>query len=219
MTSGRSSESIVEALVDGFASELGTSVASLGRFGTKSLGYQGAHDGTKGVQWNVWQDHREDAAFVGVNLEGMAYEGWPIARFLEREIQAPQLFSITKEVEDPAVVQAIWFRDAWQVSLRPVIAEKHIGVSRQRITDISPADWRATLLEALECLDASKAYRGRGRQFVSTERHGRKEYDVSPHLQFRQQIHFSRASGWAPSLAAARKNLDPLHRWVNAQSQ
>ena len=81
---------------------------------------------------------REDAAFLGVNLEGMAYDGWPIARFLERELDRPRLFEIRSQMESPGLTQVIWHRDAWQASLRPVILEKHIGASLQMRPDIQP---------------------------------------------------------------------------------
>jgi len=216
MTSASRPDGDVDALLGSFALEIGAAAGALSRFGTKALGYEGAHDGTRGVQWNVWLDYRDEAAFVGVNLEGMAYNDWPIARFLERELEAARLFAVRSEVEDPSAVQAIWHRDAWQISLRPVIAEKHIGVSLRRLTDIGPDAWRATLLEAYACLSSDKGHRGRARQVVTTERHGTKEFDVSPHLQFRQQIQVNRSGDWRASLATAKKNLAPLHRWVAA---
>jgi hypothetical protein len=40
------------------------------------------------VQWNAWVKWHggRQMAYAGVNLEGMVYDGWPIARFIEREL-------------------------------------------------------------------------------------------------------------------------------------
>ena len=208
----------VDALLDAFATELGTQPTTLRRFGRASLGYQGASDGARGVQWNAWLDTREGAAFLGVNLEGMAYDGWPVARFIERELDRPRLFVVREQVDDPSLVQAIWHRDAWQVSLRPEIAEKHIGESPRRLSELEPASWAATLRQAYDCLDPARGHRARARQTVTTVKGERREYPVSPHLQFRQRVTWSPAHGWRLALAETRRNLRPIYTWVAEQS-
>ncbi|MDE2763072.1 MAG: hypothetical protein OXQ94_04195 [Gemmatimonadota bacterium] len=55
-------------------------------FGHPSRGVLGVSDGSEGVQWNAGYDIRRDAASLGVNLEGMKYDDWPVARFIEREL-------------------------------------------------------------------------------------------------------------------------------------
>jgi hypothetical protein len=208
----------IETLLDAFGQELGVVPGALRRFGRKSLGYLGASDGAAGVQWNAWLDAREAAAFLGVNLEGMAYDGWPVARFIERELDRPRLFDVRDQLEAPALVQVIWHRDAWQVSLRPEIVEKHIGVSQQMLPAIEPAAWAETLREAYACLDADRSHRARATQTVTTAKGARGERPVSPHLQFRQRISWSPAHGWKTAVAEARRNLRPLYAWVAEQS-
>jgi hypothetical protein len=171
------------------------------------------------VQWNAWLEAREAAAFLGVNLEGMVYDGWPVARFLERELNRPRLFDMRDRIDAPALVQAVWHRDAWQISLRPVIREKHIGVSMRMLPDIDPGAWAATLREAYSCLDPDKGHRGRATQTVTTATGEQREYPVSPHLQFRQRLAWTPTDGWRTSLANAKQNLQPLYDWVADQSR
>jgi hypothetical protein len=76
-------------------------------------------------------------AFLGVNLEGIVSDGWPVARFLERELNRPRLFDLRDRIHARALVQAVWHR-TWQISLRRVIREKHIGVSVRMLPDIKP---------------------------------------------------------------------------------
>jgi hypothetical protein len=61
-------------------------ITDLKRFGSPSLGVDGASDSKQGVQWSGWLDFRENVAYLAVNLEGMKYDDWPVARFIEREV-------------------------------------------------------------------------------------------------------------------------------------
>jgi mannose-6-phosphate isomerase-like protein (cupin superfamily) len=154
------------------------------------------------VQWNTWLHRGENAAYVAVNLEGMKYDGWPIARFIEREFRHPRLFEVVRQLAAPESIQMIFHRDAWQVSSRPAIEERHIGLSGRALAEIDPEGWKRTLQEAYDCLDADRGHRHRARQMVTTKS-GRVELSVSPHLKFRQRIsdvaEGQRMGGWVAS--------------------
>ncbi len=66
-------------------------------FGSPSSPWIGVSDDAHGVQWNAGIDQRGGRAFFGVNLEGMQYEGWPIARFIERELAKPMLLDMARQ--------------------------------------------------------------------------------------------------------------------------
>ena len=48
-------------------------------FGSLSRGVLGISDGNEGVQWNAGYYPRDGAVWLGVNLEGMKYDDWPVA--------------------------------------------------------------------------------------------------------------------------------------------
>ena len=47
-------------------------------FGSPSRGVLGISDGNEGVQWNAGYYIRDGAVWLGVNLEGMKYDDWPL---------------------------------------------------------------------------------------------------------------------------------------------
>jgi len=114
----------------------------------------------------------------------------------------------------------IFHRDAWQVSSRPAIEERHIGLSGRALTEIQPEGWKRTLQEAYDCLDAERGHRHRGRQMVTTKSGRVVELSVSPHLQFRQQISDAAEAQheWAPQLRRAREAVQSLYDYVKEQS-
>ena len=68
---------------------------------------------------------------MGVNLEGMKYDGWPVARLIEREISRPLLLTrYRRKVARPDKVTVLWARDAWQYSARRRIKEANIAPTR-----------------------------------------------------------------------------------------
>ncbi len=98
------------------------------RFGSRSLGVLGISDGCEGVQWNVAYYERDETARLAVNLEGMLYDGWPVARLIEREISHPLLLTKYRgRVPRPEMVTVSWWRDAWQVSSRVRIKESRLA--------------------------------------------------------------------------------------------
>lgn len=210
-------------LVDAFSSLTRTIAADRNCFGSASLQVEGICDGTAGVQWNAWiewDDHKQ-MAYAGVNLEGMAYDGWPVARFIERELTQPRVLDTRADVREPHRVEVIWHRDAWQVQAHPPIREKLIGGSPRLLHALGAQEWEAMLREAYECLDAGRAHRGRGRQVVTTSAGDRREFPVSPHFQLRQAFwprDPSTTEGWKAGLNETMINLQPLHVCVSAQA-
>jgi hypothetical protein len=209
----------VEDLIAAFGAELGMAATNENRFGSPSLGWLGVCDGAAGVQWNAWVHRGENAAYVGVNLEGLTYDGWPIARFIEREFRHPRLFEVVKQLPVPEAIELIVHRDAWRFASRPAIEEKHVGLSGRVLTAIDSEGWKRTLQEAYECLDANRGHRGRGRQIVTTKS-GKVEMSVSPHLQFRQRISEAAEAhqDWTSRVRRGREALQPLYTFVKEQS-
>jgi hypothetical protein len=210
---------VAEDLIAAFGTEFGVSVTEANRFGSVSLGWLGVCDGAEGVQWNAWLHRNENAAYVGVNLEGLKYDGWPIARFIEREFRYPRLFDVVRQLSAPESIEMIFHRDAWRFASRPQIEERHIGLSSRVLTNLDANGWKRTLQEAYDCLDAEKGHRHRGRQMVTTKS-GRVELSVSPHLQFRRRISDSAEAEreWVPRLRLAKNELQPLYDFVKEQS-
>lgn len=211
-------------LVDAFATLTRTIPVDANTFGSPSLKVAGISDGTDGVQWNAWVEWHGDKqmAYAGVNLEGKVYDGWPVARFIERELAASHLREVTGCVGDPTRVEIIWYRDAWQVVARLPIMERLIGGSPRLLHTLTPMAWRAMLEEAYECLDASRRHRGRAEQVVTTTAGNRRALSVSPHFQARQAFWprdpFT-PGGWRASLDETMANLRPLHGWVGDQAR
>jgi hypothetical protein len=190
------------------------------RFGSASLRVSGICDGSEGVQWNAWVewDEHEQLAFVGVNLEGKKYDGWPVGRLIERELRKAQLFEASGKVARPDRVQVVWYRDAWQAASRPAIVEKLIGGSPQLLHGLSPTCWATTLQEAGQFLGPQ--FYGRARQLL-TVGGVQKRFDVSPHLQFRRGF-WPRDAGstrsWRAALVRIVDELQPLYDFVKSQS-
>ena len=184
--------------------------AGLRAFGSRTARYQGFSDGVEGVQWNAGIDRARSVATVGVNLEGMKDQGWPIARVLLHERREPAFPSVLRSLAPTHDVEVWLERDAWQAAARPPILESFIGpsgpVPGSSLTD---ALWHEMVGEALGCLDESRGYAGRGRQVVTLPKAGRQEKDVSPHLQVKVAMPIVSVS--EQRLADAHLLLRPVH--------
>ena len=214
----------IRLLVEAFSELTRTMPADEVMFGSASLQLAGMCDGTRGVQWNAWLewDSHRQMAFAGVNLEGIAYKGWPVARFIERELEQPRLLEARDRVRDPARVEVIWYRDAWQVQARPPIREKFMGGAPHLLHAVDAERWMSMLREAYGCLDASRGHRGRGRQLLTLASGQQRTFSVSPHFQLRQAFWPRKPgtlAGWRASLDDAMANLGPLHEAVAQQSR
>ncbi len=187
------------------------------RFGSPSLGVLGICDGNNGVQWNAGYSQLVECAFLGVNLEGLEYDGWPVARLIERELSRPRLLSEYRaRVARPGRVDVSWKRDAWQASSRVRITERDIAPTPIALDRLDAAGWARALGGARECLDPRRKYRGRRRTRVTLLRSGRVvERWVSPHLQFKTRLY-----GFdSYTMQQARDDLDGLHEFAVLQSK
>ena len=123
-------------------------------FGSRSRDVLGISDGNEGVQWNAGYYPRDGAVWLGVNLEGMKYDDWPVARLIEREISRPLLLTrYRREVARPDRVIVIWARDAWQYSARRRIKEANVTPTPIALDRLDGQGWADALRGARECLD------------------------------------------------------------------
>ena len=185
-------------------------------FGASGGQWIGVSDDAKGVQWNAPLDRLTGTAMLGINLEGMAYDGWPIARFIERELAQQQLTRMRDEFGD--IVVSL-MRDCWQVAVRLSIAEHQIG-ERAPLSKLTPEQWRDMLREAYGCLDPQRNHRGRARQTV-TLASGRTEKSVSPHLHLGRVIWQATpsVSEAARAMRSARDSMKPLYQLIQRLSR
>lgn len=190
-------------------------------FGQKNTRKKGFSDNSNGVQWNAGIDLDTGAASIAVNLEGMKYIDWPIARLLEREkieLKLPDLSTIAGAEE----IYVGLSRDAWQAAARLIIEEKNITGSNTSLSQVSTELWCDMLDEALLCLDADKNYRGRVRQNVTLTKTGKVvERGISPHLNIYTNLWTSPPESIeevTDMLEMAYERLLPVYDLVKAQS-
>jgi hypothetical protein len=182
----------------------------------------GLSDDAKGVQWNIGVDRESNEACLGVNLEGMAYVDWPIRAFILSELRQPTLDSLKATAARRDHVELCFARDAWQMASRPRIVERYIGGRRFKFSEIDNELWRKLLLEARDCLDESKGFRGRAKQIVTCQTKSgetTKLMEVSPHLNIRTRIDVDPESRDQDqvdfAVGEAIAELSPVHQWVS----
>lgn len=149
--------------------------------GSKSDSSRGMHDGNEGVQWNIDIINSNNLIRTGVNLEGLKYKDWPIARFFEKELKTLALYTTISKMNDHEIVVTL-LRDAWQVRARPPIEERIIGGKEVSIQQITVSRWENLIREAQICLDPKKSFRGRALQEVTFLNGTKRFMEVSPHL-------------------------------------
>jgi hypothetical protein len=181
----------------------------------------GMSDDVLGVQWNIALHRNNEAVHLGVNLEGMKYDGWPIAHFILAELESPTMRQLTNEVTTPEEVVVRLRRDAWQATSRPNIKEGLIGEKEHRLAELSDERWLTILQEALSCLSAERNYRGRAKQMVTLEKKPAngsqvREMPVSPHLTIWTEV--NPLGDIATNLKQAFTTLEPVHKWVSVKS-
>ena len=191
-------------------------------FGSPSRGVLGISDGNEGVQWNAGYYPRDGAVWLGVNLEGMKYDDWPVARLIEREISRPLLLTRYRpQVARPDKVTVLWSRDAWQYSARRPIKEANIAPTPVALDRLDGQGWAEALRGARECLDPRRQRRGRRRvpvTLLSSKRYPwerRVEMDVSPHLKIRTPL----VGITSRAVREGRGNLEALYEFVGEQSR
>ncbi|HGK7504820.1 GIY-YIG nuclease family protein [Kluyvera cryocrescens] len=155
-------------------------------FGQLNKPFFGMSDGYEGVQWNISVNTQTDNISIGVNLEGMMYKDWPIARLIRTELTNPELLNVIPQLENPDVIFMTFSRDAWQVASRPEIKEKYIGGKSFSLSELTYENWHSILVEAQECLDQKYDYQRRNTQDVTLIKkdghHVVRAMPVSPHL-------------------------------------
>jgi hypothetical protein len=182
----------------------------------------GLSDGVDGVQWNIFVNREDREIWLGVNLEGMAYHGWPIATFILSEIARPTLGLMKANVGEPDRIRLTFSRDAWQKTARLSIAEQFISGRRYWLSEIDGELWRQFLTEARGCLDESRQFRARAAQVVTLSKTGEKrKMPVSPHLMISRRIEAD-PQWYEDKLDAvmdqAIAELRPIHEWVATTS-
>ena len=187
------------------------------RFGSLSLGYLGISDGREGVQWNAGYTRSEQTASVGVNLEGMKYDDWPVARLIERELSEPLLLARYRaRVARPEMVTVNWRRDAWQASNRVQIKRARLSPTPIMLDRLDGEGWKRALRGAKECLDPKREYRGRRRTEVTLRRSCQiVEREVTPHLYLGVFL----AKTAPDEMRRAKSNLEALHEWASHQAR
>ena len=191
-------------------------------FGQLNKPFFGISDGREGVQWNlaVWTD--TDTIRLGVNLEGKKYRDWPIAEFILSELGDPRISQITGSIEHPENIFVTFSRDAWQVTSRPDIIEKHIGGKEPSLAELDESQWLGILREALECLNKENNYRGRSKQTVTLAgkpRNGERVrvMEVSPHLTIWSPVKLD--GNIKTKLEDKMAELQPVYDWIKAVSK
>jgi hypothetical protein len=185
-------------------------------FGKRSTHIGGVSDDEPGVQWNAGFDPRDGRQWVGVNLEGKKYVGWPIARLLERELSSPTLLDVVRQQPELNEVLVLVKRDYWPAGNRADIREAFIAPTPIMLGKLTAGAWRQALAEAIDCLDASRDRRGRAVQKVTLLSGVVKEGPVTPHLTF--EWHASEPSDWASFFREARQRMQPLHDWASRRA-
>lgn len=186
-------------------------------FGSPSRGVLGISDGNKGVQWNAWYRPGDGVTGLGVNLEGMKYDDWPVARLIERETSHSLLLTrYRQQVARPDKVTVLWARDAWQYSARPRIKEANLAPTPITLDRLDGQGWAEALRGARECLDPRKRHRGRRKVPVTllpSKRHPperRVEMYVSPHLKIGTPL----VEITARAMREARESLVALYEFA-----
>ena len=162
-------------------------------FGQLNKPYFGMSDGNEGVQWNIRIFAETGETQLGVNLEGKEYTNWPITNFLLTEIENPQIYDVRDRLTDTDQVFLRLVRDAWQLTARPSIIERFIGIGNIALQDIDSDLWESMLTEALACLSEERGYRGRAIQDVTLKDQPKRgdrnrKMQVSPHLTLMKMI-------------------------------
>ena len=212
-------DSGLDALRDEFSQRF--EVAEARPYGRKGHRYQGWSDNAPGVQWNAGIDRLRGAWTLGVNLEGMKYDGWPIARFIEAELAEPLLLSVAENLSRPSEIELWLEREAWQAAARLPILEYRIGPEPPVLLDsLTEELWLEMLREAFQCLDPGRGHRGRARQLV-TLKSGQAEKGVAPHLQFKLVICRGERlalAGIGELLEDGVRTMTPLHEFVRIRA-
>jgi hypothetical protein len=129
------------------------------------------------------------------------------------------LVGVVASLSDAEHAELWWSRDAWQgAGARPPIAEQNIGPEPPvALNKLTAELWRAMLGEAYNCLNPARGHRGRALQWVTLPGAGRKQKEVSPHLQVKRIMWRAAPRSVDEAVAAmnsARQRLDAIYKFV-----
>jgi len=202
-------------LMFSFTSILGVTGRPFGQLSRPSFGVS---DGSEGVQWNLYIFRETEEVRLGVNLEGMAYDGWQIANLLLHEQSARSLLQIREGIRYPEDIRVSFMRDAWLPSGRLTIQESHLGDQLFWLSDLTEHKWEKVIEEGLGCLNKARGYRGRTKQLVTHAKDGRQsEKWVSPHLNISTAIELK--DDEISALQDGFDKLTPIYEWAKSKSQ
>ncbi len=169
------------------------------------------------MQWNAGVDRQRGVVTVGVNLEGMKYDDWPIATFLLKERARPGLPEVLRRSPEIRRLEVWLERDCWQAAARLPISESFIGPEAPLAADrLSDPWWADMVSRALECLDQERHHRGRARQEVTLVRSGKAVKDVSPHLQVKYVL--SQVAATEEALERGRTTLVAVYDYISQRA-
>lgn len=188
---------------------------------------KGRYEKTLGTQWSCYRDLGSKRFYLLVNLEGVKDQdqGWPIARFLERELRNPKLHNLLETLPSVDLVQLILMRDTWRSRRFREADDDFLAGTPIPLNHVTPEGWGKTCSEGLNCLSLEKNGWSRGKHIVP---HSRAEREVSPHLQFRLPLTFPPKSSDLNSseqfevlrlaMSKGLKTLRPLYDFVADRS-
>ena len=206
-------------VLQSFASSLNVKGRPFGQLNKPTFGMS---DGNDGVQWNLSVSTDTGVIRLGVNLEGMQYNNWPITKFILSEINNPKIAEVVKKLNNPNDVHIRFSRDAWQVTARPFIVERYLGGKEFTFAESNPEQWSRMLKEALGCLNKEMNYCGRAKQTVTLENKPEnveqaRVMEVSPHLTIWSPLSLS--GNIYENIDQKIAELQPVYEWVNEASQ
>lgn len=199
-------------------------------FGQSGKEYHGLSDDAKGVQWNIAVSKENRNTRLGVNLEGITYQNWPIAKFIENEKNEMRLCDLNNLPQAEKIIVG-FYRDAWRGGKAPplggtrvTIIEKYLGGKKFPLCEIDTALWNAILQEAQDCLDKDQGYKGRAIQEVTEilkndNKKPKQLLGVSPHLNIHMCLPYvSSKTEMKKDIYHATTCLQPVYDLVMKQS-
>lgn len=173
----------------------------------------------QGVQWNAWIDDDTRTTYLGVNLEGLTYVDWPVARLIERELAESALFKVVATIREPSRIEAVWRRDVWKARERLEVRELYVAPTPIPLSALTESLWTQALVGARGCLNPNRGYRGRATGTFTLLSGERERHEVSPHLQFRTALpNGLDGNDHVRAMKAARRQLEPLHAFVQTRA-
>jgi hypothetical protein len=176
--------------------------------------FVGVREAVDGVQWHVSLERQNGLRRLAVNLEGLAYRDWPIARLIQRELAEAKLFEVILTLANPRAIEVHLTRDAWKGPRTRVAVEEWSLLPRRPLSDLSPHAWRIALTQAAASLAGPAGGRG-SKRLTRLNKLASEEFEVSPHLNFAVKlISGGTASERLVEMRTAMTQLEPLHRFV-----